>query len=150
MGTAFVHSRSKTRQPFRMFIAFNEANRNFLLHDVTMNETLIHHYRWVHSSKWKLSKVAKDANTSRQGFGCLFCHALFFCSSMTLRKEEASITNIIYHFVCLRKDITQNRHKWRKQNVFVTKTMHHVTSWSQWLQNYINCTLTVFWTHPIL
>ena len=40
---------------------------------------------WVDSSRWKLPKVTKDANRMRN----------VFCSSITLRKEEASIANII-------------------------------------------------------
>ena len=52
-------------------------------------------------------------------------------------------------FVRLIEEIApQNAYKWRKMCSF-TKTMHRITSHSQPWQNYINCTLNCFCTHPI-
>ena len=46
--------------------------------------------------------------------------------------------------------ITLNGHKWRRKKCSFTKTMHRVTSQSQWWQNYMNCTLNCFYTCPDL
>ena len=49
-----------------------------------------------------------------------------------------------------RKKLPKNGHKWRRRKkCFFTKAIHHVTSWSQRWQNYMNCTLNCFCTHPI-
>ena len=74
-----------------------------------------------------------------------------FCSLIVLRKEEPSIVNITQHYWCVwRKKSPKNSHKWRRKTCSFTKTMHYVTSWLQWWQNYLNCTLSRFCTHPIL
>ena len=40
------------------------------------------------------------------------------CSLITLRKEEPSIENIIYHYWCIwRKKSSKNDHKWRRKSV---------------------------------
>ena len=72
-------------------------------------------------------------------------------STITLRKEEPAIANIIYHYWCIwRKKRQKNVHKWRGKKCSNTKIMHCVTSQSQWWQNYMNCTLNCFHNHPIL
>ena len=74
-----------------------------------------------------------------------------FCSSITLRKEEPSIANILLYYWCIcRKKSPKNGHKWRRKKCSFTKTMHCVPSRSQQWQNYMNCTLNCFHTHSIL
>ena len=73
-----------------------------------------------------------------------------FCSSITLRKEEPSIANIIKYCWCVwRKKLPKNSHKWRRKKCSFNKTMHRVTSQSQWWLNYMNCISNCFRTHPI-
>ena len=53
--------------------------------------------------------------------------------------------------VCLKEEIAKKWLQMKKKNkCSFTKTMHHVTSWSQRWQNYMNYSLNCFRAHPIL
>ena len=101
---------------------------------------------FVDSIRWKPSKATKDANISRQSFG--MCKV--FCSLITLRKEERLMANNVQHYWSVwRKKSPKNGHKQRKKCSF-TKTIHCITIRLQRWQNYMNCTLNWFHSHPIL
>ena len=53
------------------------------------------------SSRWKPSKATKDANINRQGFSLRILGFVRHFCSITLRKEEPSIANIISHYWCV-------------------------------------------------
>ena len=68
--------------------------------------------------------------------------------------EKGRTINSKYYralLVHLKKSPKNNGHKWRRKKVlFLQGTVHRVTSWSQWWQNYMNCTPNCFHTHTIL
>ena len=123
---------------------------------MTIDETWIHHFTlewnwqisWVDNSRWKLSKAAKGANINRQ------CLAVFWDVQGILfinyLEKEKTINSEYYIalLVCLKEEIVKKQLQMKK--TIVTKTMYCVTSWSQQMQNHMNCTLNCFPIHPIL
>ena len=104
---------------------------------------------WLDSSRWKPSKVTKDTNVSRQGYGL----CLLGCTRFIDHLEKGRTINSEYYIallVHLKKEITKKWPQMKKNKYSFTKTMHRVTSRSQRWQNYMNCTLNCFHTHPIL
>ena len=106
---------------------------------------------WVDSSRWKPSKVTKDANMSKQGFSlCIWGDAQYILFIDYL--EKGRTINTKYYMallVHLKEEIVEKTAQMKKKCSF-TKTMHRVTSWLQQWQDYINCTSNCFCTHPIL
>ena len=66
--------------------------------------------------------------------------------------EKGRIINSEYYIallVHLKKEISKKQPQMKKKKCSFTKTMHRVTSLAQRWQNYMNCTLNCFCTHPI-
>ena len=105
---------------------------------------------WVDSSRWKPSKVTKDTNISRQGFGLriLACASYFHWLSWERKNHQEQISYTL--LVLLKEEITQKQPTMRKKKCSFIKTMHHVTSQSQRWQNYMNCSSNCFHTKLIL
>ena len=79
-----------------------QRNKKFLCKYMTMDETLIHHFssgsnwesaEWTAAGKSRL-KSPKMQTSARFWSRCFGMHTVF-CSSITLKKEEPSIANII-------------------------------------------------------
>ena len=68
--------------------------------------------------------------------------------------EKGRIINSVYHIASLMRLKLEipppNGHKSIRKKCTFTKTMHRVTSRSQWWKNYMNCTFNCFCTHPVL
>ena len=96
-------------------------------------------------SKWP------DTNISRQVFGFHIwgCARNFVHQLPWERKNHQQ--HILYSINGAFKGRNQKTVTNEEDNkCSFTKTMHRVTSWSQWWQNYMNCTSNCFWTHTIL
>ena len=88
---------------------------------------------WVDSSRLKPTKVT---NVSSQGLVSIFWDVwgILFIDYL----EKGRTINSKYYIAQIKKKCS------------LTKTLHSITSRSQWWQNYMNCTSNCFCTHPIL
>ena len=130
---------------------FQMKKKKFLHKYVTMvkHESITSLWSQIGSQqKWKPSKVTKDTNISRQCFGFrIFGCAKYFVHQLPGEKKNHQY-EISYSIISVFE--RRNCQKWSRKKCSFTKTMHRVTNWSQLWQNYMNCTLNCFCTHPIL
>ena len=102
-----------------------------------MDEKWIHHYTTRGSQlsgRQRVKTVQSDQKRECQLVRLPPCFGMgaVFYSSITTRKEEPLIMNIIWRYWCVwRKKLWKSDHKWIRKKCFFTKTMHHVTIRSQ-------------------
>ena len=123
-------------------VVCNCFNKKEFLHKyMTMDETWIYLFNLkstqksaeLTGSRLKLSKVTKDANISRQGFGLRILFIDYLEKGRTINSEY-----YIALLVCLKEEITKKWPQLSNKKCSFTKTMHHVTSRSQRWQNYMH------------
>ena len=105
VGAAFAHSRSKTtcRWSRALLLVFQSNKKEFLYEHMTMDETLIHHFSLESNQQLAEGTATGESCPNRpkmQTQQARFWPPYFrmlkvFCSSITLKKEELSIANII-------------------------------------------------------
>ena len=131
----------------------------FLCKYVTMDETWIPHFtlesnrlsaEWTAAGescpKWPKTQSSADkvlASIFWDAQGILFIN--YFEKGRTINSDYYKAL-----LVCLKEEITKKTAPSEEKNSSFTKTMNHFTSQSQQWQNYMNCTLNCFHTHPIL
>ena len=163
VGAAFDHSRWKANNALAIqcFVCncFNATKRSF---SINMWQWIKHGSAtslWSHihcqlSGQQLVKLVQSDQRRKNLQSGFwppYFGMRKLFCSSITLRKEEPSIANIISHYWGVwRKKSPKIGHKWRRKKSSFTKIIHLLTSRSQRWQKYTNYTSNCDCSHPIL
>ena len=99
---------------------------------MTIDETWIHHFT-PDSAEWTKKDETHPKQPKMQTYADKFL-ASVFCNAQGI--------------LLLKKEITKKMATNEEKKCSFIKTMHRVTSWSQWWQNYKNCNLNCFHTHP--
>ena len=138
---------------------FQCKKKEFLHKYVTMEETWIHHFTLEsnqQSAEWTVAGEIRPKGPKMQTLADKVLASIFWDAQSILfidyYEKERTINSEYYIalLVHLKEEIVKNSHKWRRKKCSFTKTMHSITSQSQWWQNYMNYTLNCFCTYPIL
>ena len=124
-----------------------------------MDETWIYHFTL--ESNWQLAewttasenhpKWSKTQTSAGKVLASVFWDVQDILLIDYLENRRTINSEHYRALVHLKEEIAKKKWpKWRRKKYSFTKTMHHVTSQLQWWQNYMNCPLNCFRTHPIL
>ena len=148
------------RRWFRALFATVSMQQKGDLHTyITVDEIYIHHFTPEsnrQSAEWTAAGESRPKRPKTQTSAGKFLASVFWDAQGILFidfLEKGRTINSEYYIVllvCLNEEIAKKQQQMKKKKCSLTKNMHRVASQSKRWQNYMNCILDCFRTHPIL